>query len=265
MIEITDTVSLVKKVEEVNELLKGQVWWRGQNDFKWKLEPSVFRDEFKDYDEKSGIQRFMHKAQSRHSSVPPISEKQNWLFLMQHYGLPTRLLDWTESPLIACYFAIDPNYDEADGALFALSPYKLNEDQVGVHKLLMPYDSPAVEIINSTFKDDQENVEKIIAIRPAEVDLRLLTQLSVFTLHGHNKLLEELPNSQEFIIKIKIPKNAKKELRKELKRLGVRESNIFPELDHLAQEIKSTKFKKSRLSSISFEDNDIQVSGESAT
>jgi len=255
---------LGKKVEEVNELLKGQVWWRGQNDFKWKLEPSVFRDEFKDYDEKSGILRFMHKAQSRHSSVPPISEKQNWLFLMQHYGLPTRLLDWTESPLIACYFATEPEYNEVDGAIYALSPYSLNKMQSGNNhrELLAPYDAPANEIIESVFNKNLASPQKIVAIRPVEVDIRLLIQISVFTLHGHSNLLERIPGAENFIVKIKIPKGSKKNLREQLKHLGIRTSNIFPDLDHLAREIKSVKFKGSGLSSISSEKKNDQISGE---
>ncbi len=260
MPEVTDTKSLIKQVKEINDLLKGQIWWRGQNDFKWKLDPHVFRSQLNGYDEKSGMRRFIQKAHSRHASVPPTSEMHNWLFLMQHYGLPTRLLDWTESPLIACYFATDHGKDNADGALYALSPYKLNEAQTGLHKLLMPYDIQAVQIIKSIFKDNQENVQSIIAIRPAEVDIRLLTQLSAFTLHGHNKSLEELPNSQEYIIKIKIPQNSKKRLREELKHLGIRESNIFPDLGHLAEEIKSVKFKKSASPSVPSDDNSIRIS-----
>ena len=263
--EINDVASLVKTVKEINSHLKGQIWWRGQSDFTWKLNPSVFRSELNGYDEKSGIRRFMQKAQSRHVSVPSISNKQDWLFLMQHYGLPTRLLDWTESPLIACFFAIGHNYKDTDGALYALSPYKLNESQTEMSKLLMPYDAPAVEIIDSIFNVGKENVQRIIAIRPGEVDMRLLTQLSVFTLHGHSQLLDEISNSQDFLIKIKIPMNTKKKLRKQLKQLGIRESNIFPDLDHLAKEIKSTRFRKTDLPNLPLEGNGISVSGESTS
>jgi hypothetical protein len=184
---------------------------------------------------------------------------------MQHYGLPTRLLDWTESPLFACYFAIEKGTEDTDGALFALCPYTLNANQLKRRKLLMPYDSPAIDIINSLFKYAKENHEEIIAIRPSEVDIRLLVQLSVFTIHGSNKSLEQLPGNQKFLIKIRIPKTAKQNLRKQLKRLGIRASNIFPDLEHLAKEIKSTKFKKPDPSEQFLDGGRNWVSDESAT
>lgn len=265
MNEIINVETLVRKVEEINSIFSGQVWWRGQNNFKWKLEPSVFRSEYTGYSEKSGVQRFMHKAQSRHLLVPQLSDRQHWLFLMQHYGLPTRLLDWTESPLIACYFATEPDHDKTDGALYALSPYALNKIQTGHRSLLMPYDAPAIEIIDSVFKENLDSPKKIVAIRPMEVDIRLLTQISVFTLHGHNELIEKMQNAQDFIIKIKVPKGSKRNLREQLKHLGVRASNIFPDLDHLAKEVKMTKFKNSVKSNISLEDGTPTVVLESAS
>jgi hypothetical protein len=66
-----DTVSsLVQQVTEICDHFDSQVWWRGQTNFEWKLEPSIFREKFADYDERSGFQRFIQKAQSRHSFVP---------------------------------------------------------------------------------------------------------------------------------------------------------------------------------------------------
>ena len=50
----------------------------------------------------------------------------DWLFVMQHYGVPTRLLDWTESPLVGLYFAVT-EHPNADGTLWVLKPIELNK------------------------------------------------------------------------------------------------------------------------------------------
>ena len=246
--------SLVDAVKQANVCFPGQVWWRGQRCSQWELRPSVFRPQIGggfEY-EQSIIKRFQKRAPSRRIDLPLRSERHNWLFLMQHYRLPTRLLDWTESPLIAAYFATElgeckdainqPVSNE--GALYALSPYLLNLEQVGEYGLLMPDESPtAQKLIKRAFIARAEDQERVVAVRPTEVDTRLMVQLSEFTLHGSGLAIEQVPKSDRFAMKFRIPASKKKRLRRRLKFLGVRESTLFPDLEHLAVETAGIRFR----------------------
>jgi hypothetical protein len=102
------------------------VWFRGQPTYDYKLTPSIFRqgktlgcqfDESKMYEE--FIRRFPEQSGS-HKDV------YEWLTLMQHYRIPTRLLDWTTNLLVALYFSCSQDTEE-DGALFVFDPARLRD------------------------------------------------------------------------------------------------------------------------------------------
>lgn len=267
--QIIDIPSLFEGIQfAYDQFNNSQVWWRGQRDFTWKLIPSVLRSQ-PDFNERAAIVRFQQRATSRHPYVPSIDDRPSWLFLMQHYRLPTRLLDWTESPLIAAFFASEVyechqfhplQIEDSDGALYGLSPYILNSYQVDRDKLrkpkdtdelLMPEDEEVEKVIAPAFDRDAQETNHIVAVRPNEVDIRLMVQQSVFTINGYNCPLDDLDNSDEFLIKYCIPKSCKLSVRKELKRLGIRLSSIFPDLEHLAEESRQVKFKKPKKHQIS--------------
>jgi hypothetical protein len=175
-----------------------------------------------------------------------------WLFLMQHYQLPTRLLDWTESPLIATYFASEDCPEKCnhaipdchDGMLFALSPYELNQHQINQFGTLMPDDKRARAVIEHAFNSEAPDVDYIAAILPAEIDIRMMVQLSVFTVHGLNRSLDNLPGNDRFLIGFRIPCQEKPKVKEELKHLGIRQSSLFPDLEHLAKEVSTLRFKE---------------------
>jgi hypothetical protein len=241
--KITDLISFVNVVDEVNKRFEGQVWWRGQSNISWNLLPSIYRINGGYEYERNIINRFKQRAPSRNQNTPGADDDFSWLFLMQHHGLPTRLLDWTESPLFACFFAVE-NMDnnDCDGAIFALCPYKLNFNQVNISGVLLPGDGIAKRAINQAFSRP-DYVSYVIGILPYEMHIRIMVQLSAFTLHASDRPLDDMTDSEDYLLKFLIPKEAKVHLKEQLKFLGVRESNLFPDLDHLAEEIKALSFR----------------------
>lgn len=104
------------------------IWFRGQTDASYKLVPSVFRElvDGNYYDEEMVINHFKLRDPNAEKSSMRLSTF-DLLCLMQHHNLPTRLLDWTESILIALYFAVnDEAKDEKNGKVFALNVRRLN-------------------------------------------------------------------------------------------------------------------------------------------
>ncbi len=114
------------------------LWFRGQDsieqpDGSWKLIPKLQRfvsigDERKYFETESAINNdFQSRASVFFESKPDTSDFASWLTLMQHYGFPTRLLDWSRSPLYALFFATaDHTLDDRDACIWILNPGLLN-------------------------------------------------------------------------------------------------------------------------------------------
>jgi hypothetical protein len=126
----------IYKINSISDLLKSldQVinldetfWYRGHAKSDWRLLPSLARNPQNLEKESDLISRFKQNAALLLPNLP--NSEWEWLCIMQHHGVPTRLLDWTESPLIGLYFAVD-SCDENDGALWVLKPIIRNIFQV---------------------------------------------------------------------------------------------------------------------------------------
>ena len=180
-------------------LAPGYLWWRGHDQSHWKLRPDVYRD---DVDKKRDrlfelgtAYRFDRQAPARYPNWPETYHEQ--LLLMQHYGLPTRLLDWTESPLIALCFAVSTKSPNP-AALWAINPLKLNREQHGEGKVFPAGHSAVRQIFAEAFDDVEADTNRIVAINPPHIDIRLLIQQSEFTIHGTREPLEQLKNNENF-------------------------------------------------------------------
>jgi hypothetical protein len=102
-------------------------WFRGHAKANWTLLPGIMRSR-SGLSEASSLARFKQSAAMLTDRSP--SSAFDWTFLMQHYGVPTRLLDWTESPLVALFFAVDTfaKHRNADAAVWCLKPTALNRN-----------------------------------------------------------------------------------------------------------------------------------------
>ncbi len=230
---------LLATVHAVSKFQKGTPWWRGHGLADWSLMPSAYRESFSETDM---YHRFIQRARTRHSPCPEAADFSAWLFLMQHFGLPTRLLDWTESILVAAFFAVsNDKHDDSDGAVWALLPTGLNKSQLGHGKIVGARHQMVKPLVFPPFVGGEAK-ESVAALISNEIDIRMLVQLSAFTVHGTSTPIEDLPQKENFLIKFIVPTEAKSSLRATLNLIGIRESCLFPDLEHLAKELKSLTY-----------------------
>jgi hypothetical protein len=247
LLELSDLVAATQEIEALFE--HDTAWWRGHAKAEWRLEAQVFRRNSKRPEsplagETALMGHFVSRAPSRsHRPYPGSDDYFGWLFLAQHYGLPTRLLDWTENPLVAAYFAALQHPSDGDGCIWALWPTGLNH-AFGVPVGLVQIRGAAVrKIAESAFTGNRSPEEiEVLAIDGQEIDPRMLAQMSKFTLHSNRTPLEQVPKNASWLRQFVIPKDAKARIRAQLSAVGIRGSNLFPDLDSLASELKSAFF-----------------------
>jgi len=202
--------------------------FRGQTQ-DFPLLPKLARLNFRGkYGEGEKIEKIMVDEFKRTSL--PLSEfkaENEWeiLSIAQHHGLPTRLLDWTYSALVALWFAVEqPPVNDSPAVVWILKPNI--EDFISHNELKDP-------LLN----------KKTRLFRPSIVSKRISSQLGLFSVHRFNDMhqivkLESQSRYAKKMVKITIPAEKFCNIRNRLNILGVNSSSIFPDLDGLCSHLQ---------------------------
>jgi len=213
-------------------------WVRGQSDATWSLVPGEHRVGLLNSDEIRS--EFQLKALPLLRQVP--RTEWEWYFLMQHYGLPTRLLDWTTGSLLGLYFALRDKTGEKDAAVWMLDPWALNKCCIGKSDLLLLSDDAANPYLPKLFDKKAKLPSRPVAIVPPYNSSRITVQRGAFTIHGAEpKGLEQFFTTR--LVRAVIPKDYAMETKRALRHAGVGEFTVFPELDGLCREINAAEIE----------------------
>jgi hypothetical protein len=275
----------VQKVQDIVNSERGPIWLRGHSSAMYRLIPSVLRDTIPlisprgwqlegheiiraggGIDTGPNPERMLSDFKRRALPFVKMVPRNDfeWLFLMQHHGVPTRLLDWTTNALVALYFAVDGvktgsessvdseadeemslnEFDENSAAVFLMNPTKINQelhidvsapvDVAAEYDRWHPYSRPM---------EFGEAYAPICIVAP-QVSPRIRAQAGLFTLHGANlEPLDYYMVTRPLIKKILIPHSAALTIRAELHSLGITPSFIFPDLDGVAREVRENELR----------------------
>lgn len=223
-------------------------WFRGVRDqAHWPI-PRV-RREYTLRGERYLTQEFRARAGTRYARCPRYDDHADWLALMQHYRLPTRLLDWSHSAIIAAFFAVEPamphmrpyRSDGANASIWVLDATELNERQ-GLERLLYPLNAGDVRhLVEDAFRPrrgryaaDARRGQEVAAALAVESEGRMQAQRGAFTVHASEVPLNRMPGCDSWLRQLVIPNRAIPELARELVYMGVGVADLFPDLEHLA-------------------------------
>ena len=218
------TTHPVKKISDyiqyISYELSEKEWiFRGNEDSRFSLKPSVARIEPQAGTIQSTEAKMLTEFQKRYLKSPT----DNWglLALVQHYGLPTRLLDWTQNPLVAMFFAVD-KFSKAKQSVVWAYRYKY----VATQEL------------------DPFKIEAIHVFHPSHVTNRITVQQGCFTVHPEPFYdMRRIQRTEEELVRFTINNKYRTQIKNDLDRFGINRASLFHELDGLCRYLKWSFYK----------------------
>lgn len=266
VIEISSVTDMTRELSTLR-YIERPLWYRGAGDSAYKLLPSLFR-----HKGRSGKKAMSELESDLNETFRmrsfPYTEAFRWtdhawdqLFFMQHYRVPTRLLDWSGSPLVSLHFALtsgatlENGKPKTDAAVWVLDPVAWNKavysDTGFEGGILSPRDARLSRYSTEEVYQSTTNIPPV-ALRGAHNSARIVAQQGYFTIFGpESTAMEDIYLGQksaagarvfpdDCLVKFVVPKERIPTLKEEMFSLGIAETAIYPDLEGLALELKRT-------------------------
>jgi hypothetical protein len=243
MNEISDLSDIISWDIKDNNSIFPNYCFRGENaNFgATKLTPSLLRLKGMDKQlEEKLFDGFCRKAY--HLLPKELQHDIQKLAIAQHYGLPTRLLDWTSNPLIALYFCVD-NADDttsSDAYLYAL-PIELSKMK----------SIPDIKFSTSSLQDIQQEdyflksqKRSFSLFQLSDICGRIRSQSGMFSIHSLDYKSTDLHNTDTSLVTFKIPAKNKQKIASQLNALDINRASVYLELEDIANAIKKAAKKE---------------------
>lgn len=217
--------------------------FRGVTDCKWELLPSLNRQ----CPHNLGLEKHIIRNFRKYGYTDLVNAHSFWqvIAMGQQFGLPTRLLDWTYSPLVAAHFATEDTegYDR-DGAIICCDADIINELLPKSFRDLLDRESCSIfsmEMMDSLAHDFTELASLsdhpfAFFFEPASAVNRIANQYALFSITSDPKvIINTLPGSEEAFTRVVIPAENKLEIRDKLDYINISERMIYPGLDGISK------------------------------
>lgn len=249
--------NLVQLRMEEGDHYRSPYVFRGMDVATWTLVTSLQRLSKKPNTNTSLIERSLIRSFRKYANAGAFDEKSEWyvLAVAQHNGLPTRVLDWTTSPLVAAHFACgDDNYKKDDGVIWCLQAgvlrdiNELNNQSAGsLRGISWVYDTRLLEknFVDLTALDASRPTGPLMLLwEPPSLDSRIANQAGLLSFMNNpdesqnDFLYSQSKINPDLVLRIVIEANAKSEVRDMLDQNGVSERTIYPGLPGLCSWLK---------------------------
>lgn len=255
VIKVDSLNEFIGVIEDLRDTVSSDLWYRGIADASHQPVPGLVWRKLRSK-ESNLVHGFLVSYRSYYGAGP--MDPWDLYALMQHHGLPTRLLDWTKSPLMALYFAaVSSGKNAKTPAVWAFDPYELNRLSIGVANVYCPSELRSRTIAISDDKqlkldaylpsildptDTPEFPDLPIAIEPALSNSRIRAQQGCFTVHGGDDssiadVFAKSKKTAEWVVRIEIKPASVSKVVESLFALGFTEDAVFQDLDSLARRV----------------------------